>query len=48
MTKNLKTIESISLRLEMQGKLKDTYITKRLKDSMAKGEIEIRGEVYMT
>jgi len=47
-TQNLKTIESIPLRLEIHGKLPTREIEEKVKKLIKKGEIEIRGEVYMT
>ncbi len=47
-TQNLKTIESIPLKLEVRQKLSDSSIGKKVKQLVEKGEIEIRGEVYMT
>ena len=46
-TQNLKTIELIPLRLEIHQKLPNKEIEKRLEKLIEKGEIEIRGEVYM-
>ena len=46
-TQNLKTIESIPLRLKIHGKLPNPNIERKLKKIIEKGEIEIRGEVYM-
>ncbi|MBZ9572789.1 NAD-dependent DNA ligase LigA [Patescibacteria group bacterium] len=46
-SQNLKTIESIPLRLEIVGKLPLPGIKKKLNRLIEKGEIEIRGEVYM-
>jgi len=47
-TQNLKTIPSIPLRLEIHKKLPSPEIEKRFKELLQKGEIEARGEVYMT
>ncbi len=47
-TQNLKTIESIPLRIKMHGKMPNKEIEKRVRKLTNKGEIEIRGEVYMT
>ncbi len=47
-TQNLKTIESIPLRLEAKGKFPGKDIEKRAGDLIEKGRIEIRGEVYMS
>jgi len=47
-TQNLKTIASIPLRLEVRQKLPSKVIEKKVKTLLAKGEIEVRGEVYMT
>ena len=46
-TQNLKTIESIPLRLEMRKGISDKKIEAKLKQLIEKGRIEIRGEVYM-
>ena len=48
-TQNLKTIESIPLRLEIHDpeKFPTERIRKRTQELIKKGEIEIRGEVYM-
>lgn len=46
-TQNLKTIESIPLKLELQGNILDKNIEGSLKNLIKKGEIEIRGEIYM-
>lgn len=46
-TQNLKTIESIPLKLELKKKLPGKDIEKRLMVLINQGEIEIRGEVYM-
>ena len=46
-TQNLKTIESIPLKLEIHSNLPNKKIEKRVKELIEKGEIEIRGEVYM-
>jgi len=47
-TQNLKTIESIPLRLEIREKLPgNEEIAKNLSKLIEKGKIEIRGEVYM-
>jgi len=46
-TQNLKTIESIPLKLEIQGKFPNQEIEAKTKKLIEKGEIEIRGEVYM-
>lgn len=46
-TQNLKTIESIPLRLEIHEKLPTKEIEEKTKKLIKKGEIEIRGEVYM-
>lgn len=45
-TQNLKTIESIPLKLEIRQKL-PFAIQKKVEWLLEKGEIEIRGEVYM-
>ena len=46
-TQNLKTIESIPLKLEIHGPLPNKKIEEKLKKLIENGEIEIRGEVYM-
>jgi DNA ligase (NAD+) len=46
-TQNLRTIESIPLKLELMGDFPSKEIKQRAKDLTEKGEIEIRGEVYM-
>ncbi|MFH1643257.1 MAG: NAD-dependent DNA ligase LigA, partial [Patescibacteria group bacterium] len=46
-TQNLKTIESIPLKLELKGKLFDEELEKNIRQLIGKGKIEIRGEVYM-
>jgi len=47
-TQNLKTIPSIPLKLEVRQKLPSPVIEKRVRALLEKGEIEVRGEVYMT
>jgi len=46
-TQNLKTIESIPLKLEVRKKLPKS-VEKKTKQLVEKGKIEVRGEVYMT
>ena len=46
-TQNLKTIESIPLKLEIQANILNKIIGKKIKKLIKKGRIEIRGEVYM-
>jgi len=46
-TDNLKTIESIPLKLNIHSKLPTKEIEKRTKSLIEKGKIEVRGEVYM-
>jgi DNA ligase (NAD+) len=46
-TQNLKTIGSIPLRLELRGEVFDRVIEKNIKKKLERGEIEVRGEVYM-
>ncbi len=46
-TANLKTIESIPLRLHIHGKLPNQKIKEKTKKLIKEGKIEIRGEVYM-
>ncbi|MFH1938253.1 MAG: NAD-dependent DNA ligase LigA [Patescibacteria group bacterium] len=47
-TQNLKTIDSIPLKLEIHQKLLSRIIQDRVEKLLANGRIEIRGEVYMT
>ncbi|MBD3282122.1 MAG: NAD-dependent DNA ligase LigA [Candidatus Portnoybacteria bacterium] len=47
-TQNLKTIGSIPLKLGMHKKMPSEKIRKRVEELIKNGEIEIRGEVYMT
>jgi DNA ligase (NAD+) len=47
-TQNLKTISSIPLKLEIRQKLPSRSIAEKVKALLRKGEIEVRGEVYMT
>ncbi len=47
-TQNLKTIESIPLKLEIHSKLLNKKIKERVNSLIKKGRIEIRGEVYMS
>lgn len=46
-TQNLKTIESIPLKIELKKKISDKAVENRLLFLIAGGEIEVRGEVYM-
>jgi DNA ligase (NAD+) len=46
-SQNLKTIESIPLKLEIRGGISDKKIEENLRKLIRKGIIEIRGEVYM-
>jgi len=46
-TQNIKTIESIPLRLQMYKNLDNKKLEERLRKRIAKGRIEVRGEVYM-
>ena len=46
-TQNLKTINSIPLKLEIHHKFPNS-IQKKVEKLIKKGEIEIRGEIYMT
>jgi len=46
-TQNLKTITSIPLKLEIRGKL-SSIIKSKIEKKIKKGQIEIRGEVYMS
>lgn len=45
---NLKTIQSIPLRLEVQGKLSSSVKKAVLEKLLPEGEVEVRGEVYMS
>ncbi|OGZ37674.1 MAG: hypothetical protein A3E90_00055 [Candidatus Portnoybacteria bacterium RIFCSPHIGHO2_12_FULL_40_11] len=47
-SQNLKTISSIPLRIEIHRKLASQEITEKVQALIHKGEIEARGEVYMT
>jgi len=47
-TRNLKTIESIPLKLEIHGKMPNKKMEKKTRDLIKNGRIEIRGEVYMS
>jgi DNA ligase (NAD+) len=47
-TQNLKTIESIPLKLEIHNKLPSKEIEEKVKKLIKNGEIEIRGEVYIS
>jgi DNA ligase (NAD+) len=46
-TQNIKTIESIPLRLRLYRHLSNKALEKRLEKMIVRGRIEIRGEVYM-
>jgi len=46
-TQNLRTIKSIPLKLYIHSKLSNKRIEQKTKQLIKKGEIEIRGEVYM-
>jgi DNA ligase (NAD+) len=46
-TQNLKTIESIPLKLEAMGDFPNRVIAQKTRRMMERGQIEIRGEVYM-
>ena len=46
-TQNLKTVESIPLRIDLQGKLPTKEIEEKAKEKIKKGIIEVRGEVYI-
>lgn len=46
-TQNLKTIESLPLRLEIHQNYTNKKIQKKLEEIIEGGKIEIRGEVYM-
>jgi len=47
-TRNLKTIESIPLKLEIHKKMPSKKIEEKTRDLIKNGRIEIRGEVYMS
>ncbi len=46
-TQNLKTIESIPLNLKIRDNLPSSAIEKKTKNLLERGEVEVRGEVYM-
>ncbi len=46
-TQNLKTIQSIPLKLVLRDRLPQEEAGKRLKDLLSKGRLEVRGEVFM-
>ena len=46
-TQNIKTIESIPLRLSVQGNFPSKTITAQVEKLIKKGRIEIRGEAYL-
>lgn len=46
-TGNIKTVESIPLRLEIHGSARTSRIGKRLESVIHTGEVEVRGEVFM-
>jgi len=46
-TQNIKTIESIPLRLNVQGNFPSKTITTQVENLIKKGHIEIRGEAYL-
>ncbi len=46
-TQNIKTIQSIPLRLQLYKSLYDKKVEKQLKNMIQKDKVEIRGEVYM-
>lgn len=46
-TQNLKTIESIPLRIEIHGEFPSGAIRMRAEQLLLKGSVEVRGEVYM-
>lgn len=47
-TQNIKTIESIPLKIQSYSKFSDKKIEEKVKKLIEKGIIEIRGEVYMS
>ncbi|OGZ18130.1 MAG: DNA ligase (NAD(+)) LigA, partial [Candidatus Nealsonbacteria bacterium RBG_13_36_15] len=46
-TQNLKTIESIPLKLELKKSILDKKIQESLKKAIKRGKFEVRGEVFM-
>ncbi len=46
-TQNLKTVESIPLKLKVFGDMPNKQIEKQTKAKIKKGKIEVRGEVFM-
>ena len=46
-TQNLKTIESIPLKLELKRSVLDKKVEEDLRKAIKKGKFEVRGEVYM-
>jgi DNA ligase (NAD+) len=46
-TQNIKTIESIPLKLDIFGSIQDKVIEKNVRQLITAGEIEVRGEIYM-
>lgn len=46
-TQNLKTIESIPLRLSVHGRFPSEKIEKKVRELLERGTIEVRGEIYM-
>jgi len=46
-TGNIKTIESIPLHIELHGKVSKSAMKRRIEKNIHKGDLEIRGEVYM-
>ncbi len=47
-TQNLKTIESVPLKLKIYGEMPNSKINNNAKKLINQGTIEVRGEVYMT
>lgn len=46
-TRNIKTVESIPLAIELHGDVPARAIRKNLSGKLQEGEVEVRGEVYM-
>jgi len=46
-TQNLKTIESIPLKIEINGPISNSFVAEQIKKTLEEGEIEIRGEIYI-
>jgi len=46
-TLNIKTIESIPLKLDIVNKIQDEAVRNKVRQLITAGEIEVRGEIYM-